>query len=121
MVQCEGCGRDLDGCCSEGCRGRFVNSKMMTRRGQTGGGVIEFELEEGGGLGVVEGVEGVGGVGEGAGPTQVEFDPAVFDDVQGYAAEHTSRAPTLYEAIEENTLKFMPTGAHMVSGGAQGR
>ena len=75
---------------------------MRTRRRQgPGGGVIEFEMEEGGG--------------------EVEFDPAVFDDVQAYASERSSRGPALYEAIEKNTVRYLPTGAHMVSGGTQGR
>ncbi|GMH59111.1 hypothetical protein TL16_g02763 [Triparma laevis f. inornata] len=45
----------------------------------------------------------------------------IFDDVQEYSAEHSSGAPALYDAIQRNTERYLPTGAHMTSGGVQGR
>jgi predicted sulfurtransferase/predicted O-methyltransferase YrrM len=50
-----------------------------------------------------------------------EFDPAVFNDVQRYALENTTPAPAVFDEIMANTLKHLPSGAHMVSSGIQGR
>jgi hypothetical protein len=51
------------------------------------------------------------------------FDPAVFDDAQGYSESHTSTPSraALFREILDNTRKLMPTGAHMCSAGVQGR
>ncbi|GMI13282.1 hypothetical protein TrVE_jg12588 [Triparma verrucosa] len=103
MVQCSACLTGFDGCCSTSCQTRFVNSLAKSKRSLSSG--VERE-----GGGVTKSSSG-----------EIDFDPSVFDDVQEYSAEHSSEAPELYDAIQRNTERYLPTGAHMTSGGVQGR
>jgi len=99
MVQCENCRTSFEGCCGEGCKKVFVGRLDRTTARNGAGMVCGGERET----------------------TMVEFDPEVFDDVQGYCEEHSTGVGELYDAIQRNTELHLPTGAHMVSSGIQGR
>jgi len=49
------------------------------------------------------------------------YEEIRYDDVESYSVGYSTPPPLLYGEIEQNTVKYMPSGAHMISDGAQGR
>lgn len=99
MVQCEYCSESLFGTCSEGCKKRVVTLAGKSVLAPAPGG--EEKKEE---------------------LISAEWnDEEVYATRDDYASAHSTDPPPLLREIELNTQIFLPTGAHMVSGSAQGR
>lgn len=96
MIQCESCKTNFHGTCSDACKLRIVNGGMIPRKGLQAG-----DDSSSAAVSVTETI--------------------VFDSLEDYSAGHSSPPPSFYPEIEFNTKKFMPSGAHMVSGASQGR
>ena len=92
MIQCESCSEVFFGTCSEGCKGRVYSSLAP------------------GSVGIVA-------------PTQEEEkreEDTIYSTLDDYSSAHSTVTAPLLHQIELNTAKFLPTGAHMVSGATQG-
>jgi predicted O-methyltransferase YrrM len=94
ITQCEQCRTAFRGTCSDACRQRLVNGMMAPRRGS--GEVIETTRPTGTGK-------------------------ESYATLEAYSSGFSSPLPPVYEELILNTRALIPTGSHMVSGGAQGR
>lgn len=92
MIQCQDCRTSFHGTCSDACRNRIVNGKMIPRRAQDSSYVGE-EAQ------------------------QVQE----FENLDQYSSGHSTPPPSMYPEMELNTKHFLPSGSHMVSGASQGR
>lgn len=101
MVQCAECSSKLLGTCSEACRQRVLNGGMVQRR------LVSLTTEKA----------------DADEPYEEEKKEAaiVCNTLDQYSTVYSSKVPPLYSAIEHNTKRYLPTGAHMVSGATQGR
>jgi len=102
MVQCEYCSETFFGTCSEGCKTRVVNSGMIPKRRSSSG--VAAEDEE---------------VKEDS-TSKDDKKEQVYTNLDDYSSAHSTSPQPLLTQIESNTHKFLPTGAHMVSGQMQG-
>jgi predicted O-methyltransferase YrrM len=98
ITQCEQCRTSFQGTCSDACRQRLMNGMMAPRRGST-------ELDDATRL------------------TQEEIGVGreSFTTLEAYSSGFSSALPQVYEELMLNTQTLIPSGSHMVSGGAQGR
>ena len=97
MVQCEYCADSFSGACSEGCKGRVTNSGISPMRNLVGKSASN-EAEE----------------------KKDDVEGTIYSDLDDYSSAHSTDPPPLLTEIESNTLKFLPSGAHMTSGAMQG-
>lgn len=94
ITQCQKCRTAFHGTCSDACRQRIVNGKVL------------LPLTD------VDSLERRGGR---------VVTPVKFENLEDYSVGHSSPPPSFYREIEYNTKQFLPTGAHMISGVSQGR
>jgi len=102
MVQCNDCSNSFFGTCSGGCRTRIVNSgmapmKSMIRNSLGGDESLADEGDE-----------------------DDDNEEEVYSTLDDYSSAYSSRPASIYNELELNTAKLLPTGAHMVSGSIQG-
>lgn len=95
MIQCEVCKASFHGTCSEACKQRIINGGMIPRRGEANDQPSSAVLES--------------------------SEVIRFESLEEYSSGHSSPPPSFFREIEFNTKQFMSSGAHMVSGAAQGR
>jgi len=100
MVQCEYCSETFFGTCSEGCKTRVVNSNMVPKRRSSSDAAEDEVVKEDSILN--------------------EKEEKVYTNLDDYSSAHSTSPQPLLSQIESNTHKFLPTGAHMVSGQMQG-
>ena len=100
MIQCEDCRTSFHGTCSGACKQRILNGAMLPRKG---------------------GVESTDEASTTTTTTTTTSEAIHFESLEDYSAGHSSPPPSFYNEIEFNTKQFLPSGAHMVSGAAQGR
>ena len=103
MVQCEYCDDSFFGTCSEGCKGRVVNSGMAPKRKNLGENPSStdkslFEEEK----------------------KEEANDDVTYSTLDDYSSAHSTETAPLLREIEKNTAHFLASGAHMVSGSMQG-
>lgn len=103
MVQCEYCTDSFFGTCSEGCKVRVVNSRMMSKRNL----VVETSPSEMIDEEIKDGYEEHG-------------DDTSYSNLDEYSSAHSTKCSPLMSEIEANTVKFFPSGSHMISGSMQG-
>jgi len=108
MVQCEYCRDSFFGTCSEACKQRVVNSGMATTRNSAGGTQSSTS-------------ERLFATGE----EEKKEDPSggedtIYSNLDDYSAAHSTERWPLLREVESNTARFLPSGAHMVSGSMQG-
>jgi predicted sulfurtransferase len=92
MIQCEKCRTSYMSTCSDACKQRVLNGAMVGRRKNANGERQSSSTEKG-----------------------------VYRTLDEYSTAHSSPPQDLYGEIERNTEFHLKTGAHMVSGAAQGR
>lgn len=109
MVQCEYCADSFFGTCSEGCKGRVVNSGMAPMRDVVG---AKSRSDSSGLFTSEDGEENMEG--------RDDSDTTTYSTLDDYSSAHSTATPPLLREIESNTAKFLPSGAHMVSGSMQG-
>jgi predicted sulfurtransferase/predicted O-methyltransferase YrrM len=108
MIQCENCRTSFHGTCSNACRHRLVNGakSYSPLASSTSSGSSLFVDRQ---------------------PREAEASSrsstvtAKFSSLDQYSLGHSSPPPSVYPELEFNTKALIPTGAHMVSGAAQGR
>mmetsp|Transcript_2070 Transcript_2070/g.3172 ORF Transcript_2070/g.3172 Transcript_2070/m.3172 type:complete len:715 (+) Transcript_2070:666-2810(+) len=93
ITQCQNCRTVFHGTCSDACRQRIFNGRLLPLTG-------------------ADGVERKG---------TKDTIPTKFENLEDYSVGHSSPPPSFYREIEYNTKQFFPTGAHMISGVSQGR
>eukprot|EP00970_Alexandrium_tamarense_P004107 scaffold693_cov200-Alexandrium_tamarense.AAC.109 len=98
MVQCEFCTDSFFGTCSEGCKRRVVNAGMTPMKSLVGKETSSTNSDE----------------------SVEEGDDVVYSNLDDYSSGHSSPSPSLLSEIEANTVEFLRSGAHMVSGAQQG-
>jgi predicted O-methyltransferase YrrM len=98
ITQCEQCRTAFQGTCSDACRQRLVNGMMAPRRVSG------------------EGFETTHPTGEEKGTGKESYAT-----LEAYSSGFSSPLPSVYEELILNTRALIPSGSHMVSGGAQGR
>ena len=91
MIQCEKCQTDYHGTCSTACKNRVLN-----------GGAFMFEKKD------VQSKKG-------------EEEAHRYESLDDYSLGHSSPVPSVYSEMELNSQSYLTSGAHMVSGAAQGR
>jgi len=91
IIQCENCQSSFQGTCSEACHQRIQNGNMLAQRRSS------------------------------SRTTNDDEPPVVFQSLEEYSVGHSTPPPSFYREMEFNTRVLLPTGAHMVSGAAQGR
>ncbi|KAL7548790.1 hypothetical protein ACHAWF_012049 [Thalassiosira exigua] len=96
MVQCERCRDSFFGTCSEGCKGRVVSV--------AGKSLLAADAEE-------EKKEDA---------IECKNRETIYSTLDEYGSAHSTEPAPLLREIEANTAALLPTGAHMVSGAAQG-
>ena len=105
MVQCNDCSNSFFGTCSGGCRTRVVNSRMASMknrvRNSPGGDDLFAHVKD-------------------DEEKKDSIEEEVYSTLDDYSSAYSSRPPSIYNEIELNTAKLLPTGAHMVSGSTQG-
>jgi hypothetical protein len=105
MVQCETCRQSYVGACSEACKGRVMvmsrdqHSRKVDAEGEHGSGT-DSEKERTSGS---------------------SNEGKALKSLDDYSEVYSSSAPPLFNAVIENTKRYMPSGSHMVSGEIQGR
>jgi hypothetical protein len=109
MVQCNDCSSSFFGTCSGGCRTRIVNSGMAPMKS-----LIKNSL------GAIDSFAYAEEEDEEEKKDSFEEEGEVYSTLDDYSSAYSSRSPSIYNEIELNTAKFLPTGAHMVSGSIQG-
>lgn len=95
MIQCEACKATFYGACSDACKQRIINGGMIPRRNEATDQQANIASES--------------------------SEVIRFESLEEYSSGHSSPPPSFFREVEFNTKQFMPTGAHMVSGAAQGR
>jgi predicted sulfurtransferase/predicted O-methyltransferase YrrM len=103
IVQCENCRTAFHGTCSGECKQRVLNGAMLARRRNNnvnGTSLTEAVVSE-------------------QGSTAIQTSS--YYTIDDYSMGHSSPIPPLLDQIDFNTRAHFPTGAHMVSGAAQGR
>ena len=109
MVQCNDCSSSFFGTCSGGCRTRIVNSGMAPMKS-----LVKNSL------GAIDSFAYAEEEDEEEKKDSFEEEGEVYSTLDDYSSAYSSRPPSVYNEIELNTAKFLPTGAHMVSGSIQG-
>lgn len=100
MVQCESCRTSFHGTCSPECKQRVLNGAMLARRRSN--------------------VNGASSTTDAA-DKESSVTSTYYHNIDDYSMGHSTPIPPLLDQIESNTRTHFPTGAHMVSGAAQGR
>lgn len=93
ITQCENCRTVFHGTCSDACRQRIFNGRLLPLKN-----VDDIEPKE----------------------TKTETLNK-FENLEDYSVGHSSPPPSFYREIEYNTKNFLPSGSHMISGVSQGR
>jgi predicted sulfurtransferase/predicted O-methyltransferase YrrM len=99
IVQCENCRTSFSGTCSDACRHRIVNGAMRCRRNSMSDSSSSSAITN---------------------PNLDQAKPK-YKTLDEYSRGHSSPIPSIYPEIELNTRTLIPSGAHMVSGNAQGK
>ena len=100
IVQCENCRTSFSGTCSDACRHRIINGAMRYRRNSmsdSDSATSEPKID------------------------RDQTQRPIFKTLDEYSRGHSSPLPSVYPEIEFNTRALIPSGAHMVSGTAQGK
>jgi len=93
ITQCEKCRTAFHGTCSDACRQRIVNGKVLLQKNSDGAESLKT----------------------------INAESIQFENLEDYSTGHSSPPPSFYREIEHNTQHFIASGAHMVSGASQGR
>jgi predicted O-methyltransferase YrrM/rhodanese-related sulfurtransferase len=101
IVQCENCRTSFSGTCSDACRHRIINGAMRYRRNSmSDSSSASFESKHN---------------------IRDQLPQPTFKTLDEYSRGHSSPLPSVYPELELNTRALIPSGAHMVSGTAQGK